>query len=57
MFKKKCVKGEHTANGVAIHVEDLKTGKTSVVEGDVCLLATGRAPYTKNLGLEEMGIE
>ena len=56
MFKKKCVKGEHTKNGVAVHVEDLKTGKVSVVEGDICLLSTGRAPYTENLGLESIGV-
>lgn len=57
MFNKKCIKGEKTDKGVRIHIEDLKTGKSETVEGDVCLLSTGRAPYTKNLGLENLGIE
>lgn len=27
------------------------------MEADVCLIATGRKPYTENLGLENVGIE
>lgn len=57
MFGKKCVKGEKTEKGVKVHIEDLKTNKTEVIEGDICLLSTGRAPYTKGLGLENVGIE
>eukprot|EP00461_Guttulinopsis_vulgaris_P000077 UN00077 len=38
-------------------IVDAKSGAEAVVEGDVCLLATGRKPYTAGLGLEEMGIE
>ena len=57
-FNKKCVQGERLDSGrVAVHMEDLKNGKKEVVEGDICLLATGRAPYTKNLGLEGLGVE
>lgn len=45
-------------NGKAVvHFEDLKSGKKETLEGDVCLLSTGRVPYTKNLGLENVGIE
>ena len=35
---------------------DKKTNKEETIETDICLLATGRAPYTKNLGLEKVGI-
>lgn len=27
------------------------------MEADVCLIATGRKPYTNNLGLENVGIK
>ncbi len=56
-FNKKCIRGEKTENGVKVFIEDNKTGKTEVVEADVCLLATGRAPYTENLGLDKLGIQ
>jgi dihydrolipoamide dehydrogenase len=35
---------------------DKKTNKEEKLESDICLLATGRVPYTKNLGLETVGI-
>jgi len=56
MFNKKCVRGEHTEKGVRVHIEDNKSGKAEVIEGDICLLSTGRAPYTKGLGLETLSV-
>ena len=58
-FNKKCTKGVYTQDGkgVEVHFEDAKTGETSTLEADYCLIATGRNPYTKNLGLEELNIE
>lgn len=58
-FNKKCTKGEYSAdgNGVEVHFEDNKTGEKTVLNADYCLIATGRNPYTKNLGLEELGVE
>lgn len=34
-----------------------KNGKEITFEGDYCLVAVGRKPYTENLGLEKAGIE
>lgn len=34
-----------------------KNGKEIMFEGDYCLVAVGRKPYTENLGLEKTGIE
>lgn len=34
-----------------------KNGKEIIFEGDYCLVAVGRKPYTENLGLEKAGIE
>lgn len=41
---------------VKITVEGVKDGKVEEMEADVLLVCVGRRPYTKNLGLEEMGI-
>eukprot|EP00461_Guttulinopsis_vulgaris_P001063 UN01063 len=46
-------KGDKVEVSIVAH----KDGAAEVVEADVCLLATGRKPYTAGLGLEEMGIE
>lgn len=42
---------------VIIELADAKTGDIEeVIEVDACLVATGRIPYTKNLGLESVGV-
>ena len=52
------MKGEVLDNGrVRVTTEDLKKGKTETVEADVCLLSTGRKPFTDGLGLETLGIK
>lgn len=58
-FNKKCTKGVYTSdnNGVEVHFEDAKTGEKSTLQADYCLISTGRSPYTKNLGLEELGVQ
>lgn len=45
-----------TENGIAIMYTDAD-GKEQKAEGDKLLLAVGRAPLTKNIGLEETGVE
>lgn len=43
---------------VVIELADMKTKKViDVLEVDACLVATGRIPATKNLGLESVGVE
>ena len=45
-------------NPVKIELTDAKTKEiVEVLEVDACLVATGRIPATKNLGLENLGIE
>ena len=53
----KVVGTEVTADGVKLTIQPSAGGETSVIETDVVLVSTGRRPFTKNLGLEEMGIE
>lgn len=43
---------------VVIELADAKTKEVvEVLEVDACLIATGRIPYTKDLGLETVGVE
>lgn len=43
---------------VVIELADAKTKEVEeVLEVDACLVATGRIPFTKNLGLESVGVE
>jgi dihydrolipoamide dehydrogenase len=43
---------------VVVELADAKTKEiVEVLEVDACLVATGRIPYTKNLGLESVGAE
>jgi dihydrolipoamide dehydrogenase len=58
MFHKKSLKGEidPTTNEAIVDVEDIKTGQKEQIRGDVCLISTGRRPFTDNLGLEKLKI-
>ncbi len=43
---------------VIIELANAKTGEIEeVIEVDACLVATGRIPYTKDLGLDSIGVE
>merc|ERR1719479_878788 len=42
---------------VKVSIEGVKDGKSEELDADVLLVCVGRRPYTKNLGLGEMGIE
>lgn len=42
--------------GVTVTHESTDGAKKGTVEGDVCLVAVGRKPYSENLGLEALGI-
>ena len=51
----KVTKAEVKADQAVVTAED-KKGKTIIVEGDYCLMAVGRRPYTEGLNLEGIGI-
>lgn len=56
-FNKRCIKGTKLPNGnVEVQFEDLKTKKIETLESNVCLISTGRIPFTKNLNLEKLKI-
>ena len=41
---------------IDVSLEPAAGGETTNMEADVVLVSTGRRPYTKNIGLEELGI-
>ena len=46
-----------TSAGVKLTLEPAAGGASSVFDAEVVLVATGRRPFTKNIGLEALGIE
>jgi dihydrolipoamide dehydrogenase len=52
----KVISSKSTKNKVTIIAED-KEGKTVQFDGDYCIVAVGRRPYTDNLALENAGVE
>jgi dihydrolipoamide dehydrogenase len=54
----KCLGAKKDSKGLlVIETEELATGTKSQIECDYVLVATGRKPYSANLGLKEAGIE
>jgi dihydrolipoamide dehydrogenase len=47
---------ERTESGARITFEPVKGGEAQTIDADVVLVATGRKPYTDNLGLAEAGV-
>jgi len=56
-LKTKVTSSEVTADGVVLTVEPAAGGEAQTISADVVLVATGRRPVTKGIGLEELGIE
>lgn len=48
---------EKTAKGANVSFEPVAGGDTKTLDADIVLVATGRRPYTDNLGLEAAGVE
>lgn len=46
-----------SGQGCKVMVEPAKGGETSTLDADIVLVSTGRAAYTQDLGLEDMGIK
>ncbi|NXD32571.1 DLDH protein, partial [Spelaeornis formosus] len=53
----KVVGADTTGETVKLKVEAAKGGKEETIEADVVLVAIGRRPVTKGLGLEKIGVE
>lgn len=51
----KVTKAEVKGNQVLVTAED-KKGKSITIEGDYCLMAVGRRPYTEKLDLDGVGV-
>lgn len=48
---------EKKGKGGVVTFEPVAGGEAQTLEADIVLIATGRAPYTQGLGLEEAGVE
>mmetsp|Transcript_58955 Transcript_58955/g.164746 ORF Transcript_58955/g.164746 Transcript_58955/m.164746 type:complete len:496 (-) Transcript_58955:48-1535(-) len=57
MLSTKVTASEVTGDGVKLTLEPSAGGESSSFDADVVLVSTGRRPFTKNIGLEELGIE
>lgn len=55
-YKHKVKNVKNTGKGVVITADD-KNGKEVTFEGDYCLVAVGRKPYTDKLNLEAAGVK
>ncbi len=55
-FNHGVTKVENTGEGVVVTATN-KKGEEVKIEGDYCLVAVGRKPFTTGLGLENVGIE
>lgn len=53
----KVIGAEKKDGKVFLNVESAKGGKPETLDADVVLVAIGRRPVTKNLGLEDIGVE
>lgn len=53
----KVIGGSLKTNGATLKVENVQSAKTSEIDADIVLVATGRRPFTTGLNLEKVGIE
>ena len=53
----KVTKVEKAAAGVRATIEPAAGGEAKTIEADIVLVAIGRRPYTKGLGLEALGVK
>lgn len=57
MLSTKVTGTEVTADSVKLTLQPAAGGPSTVFETDVALVSTGRRPFTRNIGLQELGIE
>ncbi|MEO0497710.1 MAG: dihydrolipoyl dehydrogenase [Pseudomonadota bacterium] len=48
---------EKSESGAAVTFEPAKGGDATTIDADIVLIATGRRPYTDDLGLDNVGVE
>jgi len=53
----KVINSKTSKSSITLTVESVKTGKKEEMKADCVLVAVGRSPYTKDLGLENIGIK
>lgn len=53
----KVLGGDASGSKIKLNVEASKGGKPETLEADVVLVAIGRRPYTRGLGLENIGLD
>jgi len=53
----KCLGAEKKGDWMLVQVEDMTNATKSQIECDVVLVSTGRKPYTKGVGLENVGLD
>jgi len=53
----KVVKAQKSTKGLSLLVEPSAGGAQENIDADIVLVATGRKPFTKDLGLEKLGIK
>ncbi|XP_063934573.1 dihydrolipoyl dehydrogenase, mitochondrial-like [Zophobas morio] len=53
----KVTRAEKTSKGVHVYMEDAAGGDESTLEANVVLVAVGRRPFSRDLGLEHVGIK
>ena len=53
----KVIGGSLKTNGATLKVENVQSAKTSEIDADIVLVATGRRPFTTGLNLEKVGVE
>ncbi|KAJ7294992.1 hypothetical protein O6H91_Y219600 [Diphasiastrum complanatum] len=56
-LKHKVVGVQDTGSGLKLTVEPSTGGAQSILDADIVLVSAGRVPYTKGLGLEELGVK
>jgi len=57
MLKTKVIGVDASGTGVKLTLEPASGGEQTTLEADVVLVSAGRSPFTKGLGLEELGVK
>jgi len=56
-LKHKVTTAKNTGKGVSLTIEPASGGAAETIDADIVLVAIGRRPYIKGLGLEQVGVQ